>query len=62
MIIDSYQMFETNMDEYLDEEVELVKRALEVICKDWEREVCFPLSLRLIAHYFSSIALDLGVS
>ena len=41
MMLDSYQMFETNMDEYLDEEVELVKRALEVICKDWEREVCF---------------------
>ena len=39
-VFNSYQMFETNMDEYLDEEVELVKRALEVICKDWEREVC----------------------
>lgn len=27
------------MDEYLDEEVESVKHALEVICKGWDREV-----------------------
>lgn len=32
-------MFEVNMDEYLDEEVESVKLAFDVICKDWEREV-----------------------
>lgn len=37
-------MFEGNMDEYLDEEVESVKHTLEVICKDWDREV------REIAH------------
>jgi recyclin-1 len=33
-------MFEQNMDEYLDEEVESVKCTLEAICRDWERKVC----------------------
>jgi len=32
-------MFEPNMDEYLDEEVEAVKSAFDVICKDWDQEV-----------------------
>ena len=32
-------MFEPNMDEYLDEEIESVKQALETICRDWERKV-----------------------
>lgn len=31
-----YRMFETNMDEYLDEETEWVKRVLEGICQHWE--------------------------
>ncbi|KAF7430450.1 F-box protein: endocytic membrane traffic, recycling ReCYcling 1 [Pleurotus ostreatus] len=34
-----YQMFEPNMDEYLDEEVESTKHAFEVICKAWEKGV-----------------------
>lgn len=34
-----YQMYETNMDEYLDEEVESVKQAFEVICKEWDQQV-----------------------
>ncbi|KAF9265076.1 hypothetical protein L218DRAFT_979323 [Marasmius fiardii PR-910] len=34
-----YQMFEQNMDEYLDEEIETVKLALEKICKEWERQM-----------------------
>ena len=38
-LILSYQMFESNMDEYLDEEVESVKQAFEVIGRDWERKV-----------------------
>ncbi|KAJ7777826.1 hypothetical protein DFH07DRAFT_766061 [Mycena maculata] len=33
-----YQMFEINMDEYLDEEVESVKQAFEVTCKGWHRQ------------------------
>ncbi|KAF5365282.1 hypothetical protein D9758_005333 [Tetrapyrgos nigripes] len=33
-----YRMFEVNMDEYLDEEVENVKRAFEAICKGWDRQ------------------------
>jgi len=35
-------MFETNMDEYLDEEVEFLKQVFEVICKGWDREVLHP--------------------
>ncbi|PFH53495.1 hypothetical protein AMATHDRAFT_73316 [Amanita thiersii Skay4041] len=34
-----YRMFEVNMDEYLDEEVEGVKIAFDNICKSWERQV-----------------------
>ncbi|KAF8507628.1 exocyst complex component Sec10-like protein [Gautieria morchelliformis] len=34
-----YQMFEQNMDEYLDEEVESVKATLETICRGWERQL-----------------------
>jgi recyclin-1 len=30
-------MFEQNMDEYLDEEVEVVKGAFDRICKNWEQ-------------------------
>jgi recyclin-1 len=32
-------MFETNMDEYLDEEVESLKHVFETICTGWDREV-----------------------
>lgn len=32
-------MFEQNMDEYLDEEVESVKSSLETICRGWEQKV-----------------------
>ncbi|KAH8112433.1 exocyst complex component Sec10-like protein [Phellopilus nigrolimitatus] len=34
-----FQMFELNMDEYLDEEVETVKQAFEAINRDWERKI-----------------------
>ncbi|KAF8652821.1 hypothetical protein AX16_004144 [Volvariella volvacea WC 439] len=33
-----YQMFEANMDEYLDEEVEALKHAFEGICKAWDKQ------------------------
>ncbi|KAI5122031.1 hypothetical protein M0805_008021 [Coniferiporia weirii] len=33
-----YQMFEPNMDEYLDEEVESIKQSFEAINRDWERK------------------------
>lgn len=36
---DSFRMFETNMDEYLDEETEWVKLVMEGICKEWEQQV-----------------------
>ena len=42
-------MFEQNMDEYLDEEVETVKQAFEVISRDWERKVRFFVSLGFIS-------------
>ena len=35
----SYKMFEAHMDEYLDEEIEWVKHAFDVICKGWDQEV-----------------------
>jgi hypothetical protein len=38
-IFSSYQMFEVNMDEYLDEEVESVKLSFQVICRDWAAKV-----------------------
>ncbi|KAJ7212280.1 exocyst complex component Sec10-domain-containing protein [Mycena pura] len=34
-----YRMFEINMDEYLDEEVESVNQAFEVICKAWNKQM-----------------------
>ncbi|KAI0309784.1 exocyst complex component Sec10-domain-containing protein [Amylostereum chailletii] len=33
-----YRMFEPNMDEYLDEEVEVLKQALETVCRGWEKQ------------------------
>jgi len=48
-----YQMFEVNMDEYLDEEVEALKSAFEGACKEWDRGVCFRFSflhLTLLTH------------
>ncbi|KAF9456894.1 exocyst complex component Sec10-domain-containing protein [Collybia nuda] len=33
-----YQMFGSNMDEYLNDEVEHVREVLEAICKDWDRQ------------------------
>ncbi|KAL1742582.1 exocyst complex component Sec10-like protein [Schizophyllum fasciatum] len=34
-----YQMFEINMDEYLDDEIESVKLAFDAICKDWNQQM-----------------------
>lgn len=33
-----YRMFEVHMDEYLDEETEWVKNALETVCRQWEQQ------------------------
>jgi recyclin-1 len=33
-------MFEANMDEYLDEEVEYVKHRFDTICRAWDKTVC----------------------
>ncbi|KAG2339127.1 hypothetical protein BDR05DRAFT_984500 [Suillus weaverae] len=40
-----FMMFESNMDEYLDEEIESLKQAFEVICKEWARS-----TLALASH------------
>jgi recyclin-1 len=34
-----FRMFEPHMDEYLDEEVETVKRNFDAVCKSWEAQV-----------------------
>ena len=34
-------MFEINMDEYLDDEIESVKLAFEAICKEWDKQVSY---------------------
>ncbi|VDC04328.1 unnamed protein product [Peniophora sp. CBMAI 1063] len=34
-----YRMFEPNMDEYLDEEVETLKHAFDATCRQWDKEV-----------------------
>ncbi|KAH9942244.1 exocyst complex component Sec10-domain-containing protein [Epithele typhae] len=34
-----YRMFEQNMDEYLDEEVEFVKQSFEMTCRSWEKQL-----------------------
>ena len=36
-----YRMFEVHMDEYLEEETEYVKQALETICRTWDQQVSF---------------------
>lgn len=37
-------MFEANMDEYLDEEIEYVKQCFEMVCRAWETNVRRPIS------------------
>jgi len=41
---DSYRMFEENMDEYLDEEIESLRNALELICRGWDKKVSWFVS------------------
>lgn len=38
---DRYRMFELNMDEYLDEEVESVKHTFATIIRQWDKQVRF---------------------
>ncbi|KAL0960308.1 hypothetical protein HGRIS_011934 [Hohenbuehelia grisea] len=47
-----YQMFEANMDEYLDEEVDSIKHTFEVICKGWDKEVRPYPFISTLAHSF----------
>ncbi len=34
-------MFEPNMDEYLDEEIDSLKQTFEQTCREWEKKVLF---------------------
>lgn len=44
-------MFESNMDEYLDEEVEYIKHSFEMTCRSWEKQVSSsPLTFDSRAH------------
>lgn len=38
-LFSSFKMFEPHMDDYLDDELDEVKRAFEDICKEWERSL-----------------------
>lgn len=44
-------MFESNMDEYLEEEIDHLKLTLENICAEWDRNVRIALQ-----HRFGSIS------
>lgn len=48
----SYKMFEPNMDDYLDDEMEELKRAFEVICKDWEQSVSLTATSMVCIHIY----------
>ncbi|KAH9968027.1 exocyst complex component Sec10-like protein, partial [Russula dissimulans] len=37
-----YRMFEPNMDEYLDEEIDFLKQNFEQTCRDWEKKTSLP--------------------
>ena len=44
----SYRIFDSHMDEYLDEEVEAVKRSFDNICQEWDKRVRRVSYLRII--------------
>ncbi|KAG8937491.1 F-box protein: endocytic membrane traffic, recycling ReCYcling 1 [Tulasnella sp. 408] len=49
-----FRMFEPNMDEYLDEEIESAKQAFEMICKEWERQLSEATATPADARFLSS--------
>ncbi|KAG8961063.1 F-box protein: endocytic membrane traffic, recycling ReCYcling 1 [Tulasnella sp. 425] len=49
-----FRMFEPNMDEYLDEEIESAKQAFETICKEWERQLSEATATPADARFLSS--------
>ncbi|KAJ2925297.1 hypothetical protein H1R20_g11764, partial [Candolleomyces eurysporus] len=49
-----YRMFEVNMDEYLDEEAEVVKMAFDSICKGWDYDSSSSLAKQEAARFLSS--------
>lgn len=44
-------MFEVNMDEYLEEEIEYIKNSLNNICSSWEKQASPALALRRLCHH-----------
>ncbi len=49
-------MFEPNMDEYLDEEVEYVKHSFEMTCRSWETQVGSSSSTFCSCPHFSQLS------
>lgn len=49
-----FRMFEPNMDEYLDEEIESAKQSFETICKEWERQLSEATATPADARFLSS--------
>jgi recyclin-1 len=58
LVLFSFKMFEFNMDEYLDEEIDWVKDSMDQICKEWDAQVsstlfcALPIIPRLLANIF----------
>ncbi|OCF61386.1 recyclin-1 [Kwoniella mangroviensis CBS 10435] len=45
-----FRMFEQHLDEYLDDETEMVKHHLEDICKTWDQQVSHPHTRQKRSH------------
>ncbi|KAI0342549.1 hypothetical protein BDW22DRAFT_1407606 [Trametopsis cervina] len=45
-----YRMFEPNMDEYLDEELESLKQAFDMICRQWEKTLSQDAASPTVTH------------
>jgi recyclin-1 len=48
-------MFEINMDEYLDDEVENLRLSFDVICRQWDKKVSLQVYAYLISAYHLSL-------
>lgn len=51
-------MFEPNMDEYLEEEIEHLKMTLETTCVEWDRKVIYSTASYFNMHYILMTDLD----
>ena len=51
-----YRMFEPNMDEYLDEEIDFVKACFEQTCRAWETQVRMFVAYPLVWSHLTALA------